>query len=321
MDTLFPYWNNRFVINLNDLRVFELVRDLRSFSAAARALGLPESSVSRSIAKLELEVAGRLFERTTRQVVLTPTGMSLHEQCAHLLDRLEDGVSHVRQMNGRAGGTLRVGAGVGFGINVIAEQLPAFLARYPDVNVSLDLTSGRGSPVNDGLDVAIRIGPLPDSGLRQVHLGSMERYLCAAPAYLRKRGTPEQISDLASHDTIEMPRGDGRPRQWTFDQEGTSQTVTLRPRVVVNEALTAFRLVLNGAGLGVASAYLCAPELRAGRLVRLFPDWRLPALDVNLVFAGGSPLSLAAQAFIDYMRDSNRPGQLWRANDPLETWA
>ncbi len=303
------------MFDLNDLRVFECVRELRSFSAAARALGVAKSNVSRSVARLEREVAGRLFERSTRQVVLTPTGTTLHERCGHLLDGLQQGVGHVKQMNGTPRGTVRVGAAIGFGINVLADQLPAFLAQCPDVNVELDLTSGRSGPVNDGHDLAIRVGPLPDSGLRQVRLGRMGRYLCAAPGYLRRRGTPERVDDIDAHDTVEMPGVDGRPRRWAFEQDGATRTITPRPRVVVNEALTAFRLVLDGVGLGVASAYLCGPEFRAGRLVRLLPDWRLPALDVNLLFAAGPQVTPAVHAFVAFMRAANRPGQFWQAND------
>ncbi len=303
------------MVKLDDFQVFERVRESRNFSAAARALGVPKSSVSRSITRLESDLGGRLFERTTRQVVLTPTGTALHDRCGHLLDGLQDGVGHVRRMGGRPRGTIRIGAAIGFGINVLADQLPAFLDRYPDVSVTLDLTSGRGSPVNDGQDLAIRVGPLPDSGLRQVHLGRMGRYLCAAPAYLERRGTPERVGDLEAHDTVEMPGIDGRPRPWTFERGGSAQTLTPRPRVFVNEALTAFRLVLDGVGLGVASAYLCGPEFRAGRLVRLLPGWRLPALDVHLVFADGPQVTPAVQAFIGFMRETNRRGQFWQVSD------
>lgn len=314
MDRLFPRWNNDGVLDLNDLRVYEKVASLGSFSAAARALGAPKSSVSRGVARLEAAIGVRLMQRTTRRVVLTPAGRALHQRCGDLLLRIDSTLNDIEAMTGRPRGLLRVGAGIGFGIKVLAERLPAFLSRYPEVRVKLDLSSRIGNPVGDDLDVAIRMGPLPDSGLKSVSLGSMRRHLCAAPDYLKRRGKPETIRDIASHDTIEMPRGDGRPREWTFEKGGRVERVELDPRVTVNEALTIHRLVLKGAGLGIISAYLCAPEIKGGRLVRLFPDWAVPPIEVNLIFPSDRQLAPSVRAFISFMKSATRPGESWLTN-------
>ena len=194
---------------------------------------------------------------------------------------------------------------------MLGEQLPAFLQRHPDLRVSLDLTSRLGHPVADEVDVAVQLGPLADSTLVSVRLGSMGRRLCAAPAYLQWRGTPESIRDLADHDAIEMPRGDGRPRQWTFARDGRTEQIEVEPRVEVNQALTIVRLVRNGAGVGVISAYLCDPEFARGTLVRLFADWSLPPVYVHLVFPSGRPLTPGVRAFVDFMKQVTRPGEGW----------
>jgi DNA-binding transcriptional LysR family regulator len=244
------------MLDLNDLRVFERVGSLRSFSAAARALSQPRSTVSRSVARLEAELGTRLIQRTTRDVALTPSGESLMARCAAALGQLGEALAYVGSHAMEPRGPLRVSAGIGFGINVLAEQLPEFLRRYPDVDVLLDLTSKAADLINDRIDVAIRLGPLPNSSLVAVKLGDMTRVLCAAPAYLERRGTSQTVAELAAHDVIEMPQPDGRPRVWSFTKDGQTSKISVEPRVCANDALTINRLVINGAGVGIISCYL-----------------------------------------------------------------
>ena len=314
LDNLFPSWNNEAMVDLNDLRVFERVAALRSFSAAAKALGLPKSSVSRSVGRLEEELGARLLQRTTRKVAPTPVGQALHERCEDLLGRVDEALDFVGSLGSEPRGLLRVGAGIGFGINVLSDLLPEFLARHPDLAVALDLTSKAGFPLDGSIDVAIRMGPLPDSDLVCVPLGAMNRYLCAAPDYLRRRGAPRRLGEIADHDTVEMPRGDGRPRHWRFMRDGVVEEVELRPRVVVNEAITIHRLVTNGVGLGVISGFLCAPDLTAGRLVRLFPDWESPPVDVTVVFPSRRELAPAVRAFVEFMKEVTGRNAPWQRN-------
>jgi DNA-binding transcriptional LysR family regulator len=146
----------------------------------------------------------------------------------------------------------------------------------------------------------------------------MTRYLCAAPAYLARRGVPKTPAQLLDHDAIELPSFDGRPRTWTFTKRAAArpapQLVTPVVRMSVNEALTIHRLVLGGAGLGVVSAYVCSPDIAAGRLVRLLPDWQLPALDVSAVFPSHRELSPAVRAFVDFITSASRPGLTWQSD-------
>ena len=271
MNNLFHRWNNGCMSDLNAHRVFERIAALGSFSAAAKALGLPKSSVSRTVTRLEKDLGLRLFHRSTRKVALTPAGRALHERCTDLLGQVTEALEYVGSLGGEPRGLLRISAGIGFGIYVLSAQLPEFLARYPELGVALDLTSKVSFPLDGSVDVAIRMGPLPDSELVCVPLGVISRYLCAAPGYLRRRGTPARIRDIADHHTIEMPRGDGRPRHWTFTRDGVVEDVELRPRVVVNDALTIHRLVTNGVGLGVISGYLCAQTWRPSVSFACFP--------------------------------------------------
>lgn len=300
-------------MDLNDLGVFEKVGALLSFSAAARALGAPKSSVSRSVARLESALGVRLLQRTTREVVLTEAGAALLERCRTILGQVEEAVDYIGGVAAAPRGTLRLSAGIGFGINVLSEQLPRFLALHPDVRISLDLSSRLSELVAERVDVAVRMGPLADSGNVAVRLGSLSRHLCVAPAYLEQCGAPPTLKALADLDTLEVPAPDGRPRRWTFRKGATTAVVEVRPRLEVNDALTLHRMIVNGAGVGVCSGYVCAPDIAAGRLVRLFPDWTLEPVDVSLVFPSRRDLSPTVRAFVDFMKAEAAASPIWQA--------
>ena len=304
------------MFDLNSLRVFEKVASLKSFSGAARALGMPKSNVSRLIAKLETELGTRLFQRTTREVVPTPTGLALLERCTAIIANVNDAIDYVGSLGGEPRGVLKISAGIGFGINVLAEQLPEFLIRYPKIEIALDLETRQADLVAEAIDVAVRLGPMHDSGLVTIKLGTIRRYICAAPSYLSRRGTPTSIDAIAQHDAIDMPGPDGRARSWSFSRGEEVFKLQSKPRVCVNEALTIHRLVINGAGIGLLSGYICAPEIEAGRLMRLLPEWSPSPVEVSIVFPSRRELAPTVRAFADYMKEVSRPGKLW-LDDPL----
>lgn len=302
------------VIDLNDLRVFERVAALKSFSAAALALKLPKSSVSRSIQRLEIELATRLMQRTTRQVLLTAPGIALQEKCADLLGRIAATIEYVGSLSDGPKGSLHISAGIGFGINVLAELLPDFISLYPNIDVVLDLSSLSADLVGDRIDVAIRMGPMPDSQIVAKRLGVLHRYLCASPAYLERQGKPATINDLSRHDLIELPVADGRKPNWTFIKDNEMVEYKQSARIAVNCALAIHKLIVNGAGIGVSSGYLCGPDIAAGRLTRLFTDWTLPSVEVHAVFPSQRELSPTVRAFVDFMGDNCREGHQWQAD-------
>jgi LysR family transcriptional regulator for bpeEF and oprC len=301
------------MMDLNDLRVFERVAALRSFSAAARALELPKSSVSRSVARLETELGTRLLQRTTREVVLTESGTLLRARCVSILASVGEAIDVVGGFASAPQGLLRISAGLGFGVHVLSLVMPQFLERYAEIEVSLRLGSRSMDLVADSIDVAIHMGPLADSQLIASRLGTMERYLCAAPAYLERRGTPCTIEELRGHDRIETPGDDGRPRSWVFfNESGEIVRFEAKPRLSTNDTVTIHRLILNGGGIGVLSGFVCAPDLREGRLVRLLPGWQMPALEVSIVFPSGRELSQTVRVFIDFLKNSPDMKKLWR---------
>ena len=297
--------------------MFERVAALQGFSEAARALGLPKSNVSRSVARLEAALGARLFHRSTRDVTLTAAGIALRDRARDIIERAGEALDYVGSLAQGPRGSIKVNSGIGFGLNVLGSELPKFLQRYPDVDVTLDLESRSADLVSEAIDVAVRLGPLHDSSLIAARLGAMRRYLCASRGYVERCGTPNSIDELKDHDIIEMPGADGRPRPWVFTRKGEQSRMALHPRVTVNEALTVHRLVLSGAGLGIVSGYLCAPGISDGRLVHLLPEWSLPSVEVSLVFPSRRELSPAVRAFTEFMKEISRPGELWQ-NDPME---
>jgi LysR family transcriptional regulator, regulator for bpeEF and oprC len=155
-----------------------------------------------------------------------------------------------------------------------------------------------------------------DSGLVTIKLGTIRRYICAAPSYLARRGTPTSIDAIAQHDAIDMLGPDRRARSWSFSRGEEVFKLQSKPRVCVNEALTIHRLVINGAGIGLLSGYICGPEIEAGRLVRLLPEWSPSPVEVSIVFPSRRELAPTVRAFADYMKEVSRPGKLW-LDDPL----
>jgi DNA-binding transcriptional LysR family regulator len=299
VDTVRRPVDNPTMFDLNDLRVFEKVAAMKSFSSAARTLGLPRSSVSRCIARLEEELDARLFQRTTREVALTPTGEALHQRCSGLLSAIGEAVSQVRSSTSEPRGHLRVTTFAG---NRLRQELPAFLRLYPNVSVSVDVSSETRDLLTEA-DVAIRLGPMPDSGVVATRIGSAERVLCVSPTYLERRGTPESLDELPDFDTVDMPGSFGRPRCWTFNKNGETKKFEIPPRLSVNEESAIKSSVINGAGIGILFAHCGASALASGELVTLFSDWSIPPVDVNLVFASKRGLSPNVRAFVDFMKE------------------
>jgi len=298
------------MVDLNHIRIFERVAALASFSAAARALGLPRSNVSRAVTKLEEALGSRLMQRTTRKVVLTPAGVSLFERAAAAMSDLDAALGYLKGLSGKPSGPLRISAGIGLGINVLGVHLPAFLERYPEIELELQLEGARVDLLSSRIDAAIRFGPLSDSSFVARRLGVIPRLVCAAPAYLARRGSPERPEELAGHRFIDMPTIDGRARAWMFRSDEGEVTVPLQARLTVNEVLTIHRLVRGGAGIGVVSSYLCEQDIAEGRLIRLLPSWSVAPVPVSLLFPSRRELAPVVRAFADFL-DEIAPQTPW----------
>lgn len=300
------------MIDVEDMRAFEKVATLLSFSEAARVLSVRKSAVSRSIQKLESLLGVRLFERTTREVALTEAGKALLGRFAEIVNRIDQVVDLAASLATHPRGRLRLTAGIGFGIEVLPELLPEFSSAFPDVDVSLELTSRTVDLVAEQIDVAFRMGPMLDSSLVATRLGTIGCLLCAAPAYLERRGWPKTLEDLRSHDVLLIPDRNGLPRRLRLcDGRGVEHQLDTTARLSANDPKAIHRMVLNGAGITATARYVAAPEIERGDLARVLPDYSVPGVDVSLVMPAGKERSAAARAFIGFVRQRATGNPRW----------
>ncbi len=281
------------------MSVLLAVVEAGSLSGAGRNLKLPLATVSRRIADLEAHLGARLLVRSNRKISLTDAGEGYVAACRRIL---EDMAAAERSAAGEYAapmGELVITAPIVFGRMHLLPVITDFLRLYPDITVRLTLADRFLHLTEDHVDLALRIGNLPDSSLKAVRVGDIRRVVCASPGYLAERGWPETPDDLLSgHDMVAFNGLDGQ--RWGFVRGGRDQVVTVRPRLVVNTAEAAIDAARAGLGLTRVLSYQIAAAERAGELVRVLDNHAPPALPVHLVFAAQGPLPLKLRAFLDH---------------------
>ncbi|MER9677275.1 LysR substrate-binding domain-containing protein [Mesorhizobium sp. M0208] len=282
-----------------EMEVFARVVQEGGFSAAARSLDLTPSAVSKLIARLEARLGTRLLLRTTRAITLTEEGEAYHHATLKILQDLND--ADQEASGGAVRGRLRVNATIPFGTMFVAPAMPAFVARNPDLVVDLSFTDGIVDLVAEKIDVAIRMGNLPDSGLIARKLGQSRRVICAAPTYLDRRGKPEIPADLERHDCLTFNFRRARP-SWPFRFEGRDVAQPVTGSLVVNNGETMKQMAIVGTGIARLGLFHVAAEIAEGRLVPLLEDCNPGDLElVHAIYVGGGPLPHRVRAFIEYM--------------------
>lgn len=263
------------------MRAFLAVADRGSFVAAARSLGLSAPAVTRAVAGIEADLDVALFQRTTRAVRLTEAGTLYADRVRRILGEIETAVQLVRGEEAAPRGTLRITAPVQFGqrhVLPIAEELGA---RHPGLTLRLTLVDRPVHLIEEGFDLAIRIGDLADSGLMAVPLAQVGRVTVAAPAYLARHGTPAAPGDLRGHRIVAF-EGIDASNHWRF---GAGGTVAVAPWLVINSAAAVIEAVERQGGIARALSYQVADAVAAGRLVRILQDWDPDPVPVNLLAA------------------------------------
>jgi DNA-binding transcriptional LysR family regulator len=283
---------------LSALRLFVRIARLGSFSAAGRELGVPQPTVSRVISQLENELGAALFTRSTRAVSLTDAGADFLVRVEPLLAALEE-AQHAVRGTGELRGVLRVGLSSSFALREVVPRLPAFLDRHPRLRLELLTSDQRQDFVSEGVDVGLRMGPLPDSTATARRMAVLSRVVLAAPSYLARAGTPRSPEDLATHAIIAAPSRLGRA--WPFTRKGKSASVTVSPRLVVT--VNEVGLAAAVAGLGVVSMTKTAArkELEQGLLVQILADWDMGEIELHAVFPLGKAAKPAARAFVEFL--------------------
>jgi DNA-binding transcriptional LysR family regulator len=293
------------MIDLNETLIFTKVIENKSFTAAARALDLPKSTISRKINQLEERLGVRLLHRTTRSLKLTDEGSTYYEKCHQIVREIEEAEQTVTQYQQEPKGKLRITAPVEFGTSFISQVLPGFMRMNPQVTFDIDLTGRLVDVVNEGFDIAIRAGKLSDSTLVARKLFTLRRQLYASPDYLSEFGTPLNPQELGQHRCIGLQTSLGSS-VWQLHRNGQQVDATINSGIKVNSL--SFHRDMAVAGMGIANlpAFLCAEEVKQGRLQIILEDWQLDDSDIYALYPTRKHLSSKVRAFLDYLIEELR---------------
>jgi DNA-binding transcriptional LysR family regulator len=294
-------------MDLNDLAVFAAVGQTSGISAAAARLGVPKSTVSRSLARLEAELGVELVHRTTRKVSLSSAGAEFHARVSPLVLALEASVQELPEREAQPSGRLRLTLPGDFGATVLADVIVRFMARYPEVQVEVFVSNTFVDLVAEGFDAAIRISrsKLRDSSLVAQPVATVTVQLFASPQYLARRGTPRHPDDLGAHDWVS-------PRVIkSLELTAGDQTVAVAPRgrLACEDMFFARASVRAGAGIGQLPAFLAEPDVLSGHLVRVLPRWSVPSARVWLMYPSARNVPSKVVAFKNFVVEAlgNRP--------------
>ncbi|MGY6248612.1 LysR family transcriptional regulator [Bosea thiooxidans] len=283
-------------------RIYARVVECESFTQAAKALGLPRSSVSAAVATLEQRIGARLLHRTTRRVSATQDGLAFYEQCSRLVADVEETEALFRHSAASPAGRLRIDVPGRIGRLIIAPTLPDFLARYPEIDIDLSVTDRAANLIEDGIDCVLRVGPLSDSGLIARSVGELPLINVASPGYLAVYGTPEHPADLDGHKAVNYASPTtGRVEPWEWLEDGTLHTRPMPGRVTANSAEAYIACCLAGLGLIQIPAYDVAEHLTTGELVEVMPRHRAAPMPMTLLYPHRRHLSRRLQVFADWL--------------------
>jgi DNA-binding transcriptional LysR family regulator len=253
------------------MTVFVRVAQLGSFSAAARDLALSTSGVSRVIGRLERRLGASLLHRTTRRVTLTSEGITYFEHSSRILAQIQEAEASLLREREHPRGLLRMHCGLGFGEEMFLPVLPEFLARYPELRVELSLSDRMVDLVEEGADLAVRIGGEPRGSMVARRICDLHRVVCASPRYLRARGVPNAPADLANHNCIYIS-GTPSLRRWPFRTREGSVVIEPNGTFVANSAKAVLEMAMKGVGIARLADAVVAKPLREGKLVRVLDD-------------------------------------------------
>jgi DNA-binding transcriptional LysR family regulator len=282
------------------MAVFAKVVDSASFAAAARHFAMSPAMVSKHVRTLEERLGVRLLNRTTRRVSATEVGQNYYERCLRILNELEEAEFAAGDLEAAPRGLLRVTTSVSFGARQLAPAIADYLVAYPDVSIELSLHDNYVDLLEQRIDLAIRLGQLSDSSLIARKLSSVDMVLCASPDYLEANGVPRKPRDIVKHNCLIYTYA--APRAWTFvDQDGKPEVVRISGRLLANSGDALLALALKDAGVMMVPDYLVGDDIRAGRLIRLLPEYTTQDIPVYAVYPHSRFLSAKTRTFIDFL--------------------
>ncbi len=287
--------------DLEAMAIFAKVVDMRSITAAAADLGLSPPTVSKALARLEHRLGARLFNRTSRRLVLTDSGQHLAHRAARLVADAEAAEDELLAHSTTPRGNVRLGAPMSFGVTQVAPLLPEFLARYPQIFVDLHLGDARVDLIAEGFDAVLRIGALPDSSLIGRRIATIPRLVVAAPAYLVRHGRPTHPAELARHACLGYAYAETQ-NDWRF-RSAQGEDVTVHPSgpLRVNNGDAMMPAVVAGLGIAVLPSFIAGAAVVDGRLQAILTEWTLPAANLHLLTAPGAPQPARVKVLVDFL--------------------
>jgi DNA-binding transcriptional LysR family regulator len=288
--------------NISEMGVFVRVVQSGSFSAAARSLDLTPSAISKQIGRLEDRLGARLFNRTTRHLNLTEAGTGFYERCRQILAEIEEAEQAVADLLATPRGTLKLALPAAFGRLHITPILSAFLQRYPDMRIDLDMTDRLTDLLADGMDMAVRIGDLSDSSLIARRLAPNRRVVCGTPGYFSGMAVPHRPQDLLAHNCLVYTYRASR-NDWRFNGPEGEESVQVAGNLEANSAEALQSAVLSGLGIGLLPMWLIGADLKAGRMIEVLPGYHVPDSAVYAVYPPGRHLSPKVRSFVDYLAE------------------
>lgn len=297
--------------NLTDIAIFVKVVELASFTAAADALGMSQPVVSKAVTRLEEKLGARLLNRTTRRLSLTEAGSELYGRSVRALAEIENAELEVARFQTEPRGLLRVSAPMSFSILHLGPAIQAFLTRFPGVALELNLDDRQVDLVEEGFDVAVRIGRLQDSNLIARKIAPCRQVLCASPAYLAQRGEPERPEDLLEHSCI-LYSLLSAPREWRLvGPEGKLHTVPINGSIQSNNGLVNRAAALAGGGIVLLPTFYLGEQLRSGTLKPVLCKFKPQELAVYAVYPERRNLMPKVRAFVDFLATTFGPEPPW----------
>jgi DNA-binding transcriptional LysR family regulator len=288
---------------LTAMETFVSVIEAGSFSGGARRLKVGQPAVSKSVAQLEERLGVRLLLRSTRGLTPTEAGQQFYERAKRAIEEADEAELAARGSGTSLSGRLRVCAAVTFARLHIVPKMKAFLAMHPDLNVDVMLDDRNIDLLEEGVDVALRMGVLGDSSMTARKIGQSRRVVVATPAYLAAHGVPKSPADLAGHQAIVYEQGGGGSA-WSFRRGASEAAVVVSGRMRVTAAEGVRAAVLADLGVAVASEWMFAPELGSGAVKVVLKEWTLPPVDLWAVFPTGRMASAKARAFVAFVEDA-----------------
>ncbi len=290
-------------VTLERMRTFVRVAERGSLSAVARELGVGQSTVTRHLRELEEAVGVPLLSRTTRRVTMTDEGSRYYANSVQILRLVEQAGDEARGTRGASAGTIRISCTAAFGVLHAGRLIFAFQDRYPDIGVDLSLTDERVDLVREGVDIALRLGPLTDSSMKLRPLGQIRRLMVAAPDYLAARGTPSVPQDLSGHEGIRMSNVAGSEIIVLQGPGGECHAVPFGGRFRIDHGLAAREALVAGRGIAPAHRWLVDDLLAAGRLKAILPDYTLPSVPLSMLIVPERAGIARVRLLIDFLAE------------------